>query len=166
MKKKLMLAALLALVAPVVWLGSGGSGESQGNALGFGQHIAGGWLLSLDLGVDVLATVNADGAITTSGQLRPAGAWMDTRYNTTGHGFWKRTGQNQLETVILLQVQNDDGGLVFYEKVKMEATVNRQGTAMSGTGMYQLFAAGVDPLDPDSEPEFEGPFTETGRRIQ
>jgi hypothetical protein len=47
MRKKLTLAVLLALVAPAVWLGSGGTGGGHDYDLGFGKQIAGGWLVLL-----------------------------------------------------------------------------------------------------------------------
>lgn len=174
MKKKLILAVLLALVAPAVWLGSGGNDNGQDYSLGFGKPIAGGWLATLDLGyaeADVLVTLAADGGVVGSGQLRWAGddnrgGWMNTRYNTTSHGSWTRTGVNSLKILLLLQVQDNDGNLVFYEKVSMEATLNKAGSRMEGAGEYQLFENGVDPLDPKSEVFLEGPFTEVIRKIQ
>jgi hypothetical protein len=103
MRRKLLLAALLALVAPAIWLGAGENGGGQDNAPGFGKRIAGGWLATLDLGypVDVLITLGADGSIVVSGQLRWAGSdgtggWEGTRYNTTAHGSWVRTGPNDI----------------------------------------------------------------------
>lgn len=173
MRRRLLLAALLVLVAPAVWLGASGGGGGQDNALGFGKKIAGGWLATLDLGspVDVLMTFGADGSVIVSGQLRWAGpdgtgGWEGTRYNTTAHGSWVRTAPNAIEAVALLQVQNNDGGVVFYERVEMHVTLNKTETKMEGTGLYQLFEAGVDPLDPNSPVFIEGLFTETLRPIR
>lgn len=170
MKRKLVLAVLLAMIAPAVWLGSGGNDNGQDYSLGFGKQIAGGWLATLDLGYaqgDILLTLAADGGLVSSGQLREESpGWMNTRYNTTGHGSWTRTGQNMMSMVLLLQVQDNDGNLVFYEKAKMETTLNKAGTKMEGAGGWQLFEKGKDPLDPKSPVFLEGLFTETLRRIQ
>ena len=173
MRKKLVLAALVVLAAPAVWLASIGNGGAQDHALGFGQQIAGGWVVTLDIGepVDVLMTLAADGNVICSGQLRPAGpdntgAWMGTRYNTTAHGSWSRVLPNEIGLVVLLQVQDNDGVLVFYEKVAMQMTVGKTGTSMEGAGSFQLFEAGIDPLDPSAPVFAEGPFTVTARLIQ
>ncbi len=173
MRKKMVLVVLLALAAPALWLGSSGNGGGQDYAFGFGKQIAGGWVVTLDIGqaVDVLMTLAADGNVVFSGQLRPAGpdntgAWMGTRYNTTAHGSWSRIGPDEINLVALLQVQDNDGVLVFYEKVAMQMTRNEAGTRMEGTGSFQLFQAGNDPLDPDAPVFAQGPFTETARLIR
>jgi hypothetical protein len=173
MRKKLLLAALLALAAPAIWLGSSGNLGGEDYDLGFGKQIAGGWLVTLDVGgpVDVVGTLGADGTVTMSGQLRWAGpdgtgGWMGTRYNTTAHGSWTRVGRDGISAVELLQVQDNDGNVVFYEKVHMQLTVNKARTAMEGTGLYQLFEKGIDPLDPNSPVFAEGAFTLTARVIR
>jgi hypothetical protein len=172
MRKEWVLVALLALVAPAVWLGSGGTGGHDYD-LGFGKQIAGGWLATLDIGqpVDVLMTLAADGNAIASGQLRWAGpdgtgGWEHTRYNTTAHGSWQPTHHNGLALLMILLVQDNDGNPVFYEKVAMQMTVNRAGTRMEGTGAYQLIRAGNDPLDPKAPVFAEGPFTATLRLIR
>jgi hypothetical protein len=170
MRKKMALLILLALAAPAVWLGSG-----TDNGLGFGKQIAGGWVATLQMGpqtyVDVLMSFAADGGMVASGQLRPAGedgtgAWMGTRYNTTLHGRWDRTGRNKVEATGLLQVQNNDGLVVFYEKVRMAATLDKNGTRMEGTGLWQLIEYGQDPLDPEVPIFAQGEFTEVLRKIR
>ena len=155
MRKKMVLAVLLALVAPAVWLGSTGKGGQEDHDLGFGQQIAGGWLFVADLGapVEILINLSADGGMMMNSTLRPAGtnntgAWMNTRYNTTSHGSWKRTGPKTLESFTLLLIQDNDGNTVMYEKVFMNATVNRDGSRLQGTGLIYLIEQGNDPLDP------------------
>jgi hypothetical protein len=155
MRNKMVLAVLLALVAPVVWLGSTGKGGREDHDLGFGEKIAGGWLMAADVGypVEVLVNLMADGGMMMNSSLRPAGtnntgAWMNTRYNTTSHGSWKRTGPKTFESVTLLLIQDNDGNTVMYEKVFMNGTVNRNGTGLKGTGLIYLIEQGNDPLDP------------------
>jgi hypothetical protein len=173
MKKKLQLAVLLAVAAPALWLGFGGSPNWADRNQDFGQKLAGGWVVTIDIGqpADVLMTLAADGGVIFSGQLRSAGpdntgAWMGTRYNTTAHGSWRRIMPNKIELVVLLQVQDNDGGLVFYEKVAMQMALDKTRTTMEGTGGFQLFEAGIDPLDPNAPVFVEGPFTETARLIR
>jgi hypothetical protein len=173
MRRKLILAVLLALAAPVVWLGSGGKDGGGDDTLGFGKQIAGGWLATLDLGapVDVLMNLACDGNVIVSGQLRWAGpdgtgGWENTRFNTTAHGSWSRTSPNGIKVVGLLQVQDNDGNVVFYEKVGMLLDVNKDGTRMEGTGQWQLIRAQYDPLDPKSPVAYDGTFTETLRVIR
>jgi len=170
MKKKLVLIVLLVVAAPALWLGFSGSPHWADQAQG--QKLAAGWVATLDIGqkVDVLMTLAADGNVVCSGQLRPAGpnntgAWMGTRYNTTAHGSWSRVLPNEIGLVVLLQVQDNDGVLVFYEKVAMQMTVGKTGTSMEGAGSFQLFEAGIDPLDPSAPVFAEGPFTVTARPI-
>ncbi len=155
MRKKMVLAVLLALAAPVLWLGSGGNGGGEEHALGFGKQIAGGWLLVADLGapVEVLISLSADGGMMMNSTLRPAGpnntgGWMNTRYNTTSHGSWKRTGPRTFESVTLLLIQDNDGNTVMYEKVFMNGTLSRDGAGLTGTGLIHLIEQGNDPLDP------------------
>jgi hypothetical protein len=119
MQKKAFLAVLLALAVPTVWIGSGGRDSAEDYAFGFGKQIAGGCLATLDIGapVDVLMTLAADGNVIVSGQLRWAGpdgtgGWEGTRYNTTAHESWSRIGPNWIKLLALLQVQNNDGGVV------------------------------------------------------
>jgi hypothetical protein len=173
MRKKLILVALLVLAAPAVWLGSGGNEGGQDYAFGFGKKIAGAWLATLDIGqpVDVMMTLAADGNVIASGQLRWAGpdgtgGWMGTRYNTTAHGSWQRTDRDGIKLVALLLIQDNDGNVVMYERVRMELTFNNAETRMHGTGSYQLILAGNDPLDPKAPVFAEGPFTETLRLLQ
>jgi hypothetical protein len=172
MKRKLILAAFIAVLSPALWLGFGQQEEGPDYAFGMGKKIAGGWVVTLNIGqpVDVLMTLAADGGVVASGQLRPAGpndtgAWMGTRYNTTAHGSWSRIHRNEIEVVVLLQVQNIDGSLVFYEKVVMQMTLEKTGTAMEGTGSFQLFEAGIGPMDPGAPVFAQGPFTQTARLI-
>ena len=155
MRKKMVLAVLLALVAPAVWLGSGGNDGGGDYALGFGKQIAGGWLMAADIGypVEVLVSLSADGGMMMNSTLRPAGpnntgGWMNTRYNTTSHGSWKRTGPKTFESVTLLLIQDNDGNTVMYEKVFMNGTLNHDGTGLAGTGLIHLIEQGNDPLDP------------------
>jgi hypothetical protein len=173
MKKKLMLAVLIAVVAPALWLGSGGGPGWADNNLGFGQKLAGGWLAEVNVGTsaEILISLSADGGIIASGQLRPGGkdgfgGWMGTRFNTTAHGSWKRTGHNKIEVLALLLIQDNDGNVVMYEKIRMEATLNRAATTLEGSGQVQLILAGNDPLDPDAPVLAAIPMTETLRRIQ
>ena len=173
MKKKLMLAVLIAVVAPALWLGSGGGPGWADNNLGFGQKLAGGWLAEVNVGtsVEILISLSADGGVIASGQLRWAGpegtgGWENTRYNTTSHGSWKRTGRNEIEVLALLLIQDNDGNVVMYEKIMMEATLNRAATKLEGTGLVHLILAGNDPLDPDAPLYVEIPMTESLRRIQ
>jgi hypothetical protein len=174
MRRKLILAVLLALVAPVVWLGSGGNDSGRADDLGFGKRIAGGWLATLDIEggtIDVLMTLGADGTVVVSGQLRWAGddnrgGWYKTRFNTTSHGSWQRAGRSDITLLALLQVQDNDGNLVFYEKVSMQMALNKAGTGLVGTGSAQLIEAGNDPLDPKAPVFYEAPFTETLRPIR
>ena len=171
MKKKLVLIVLLVVAAPALWLGFSGSPHWADQAQG--QKLAAGWVATLDIGQkgDVLMTLAADGNVVCSGQLRPAGpnntgAWMGTRYNTTAHGSWNRVSPNEIKLLALLQVQDNDGVLVFYEKVAMQMTLDTAGTRMEGTGLFQLFEAGNDPLDPDAPVFAEGSFTQTARLIR
>jgi len=184
MKKKLILAVLIAVVAPALWLGSGGKPGWADNNLGFGQKLAGGWLAKLTVGADsgeILISLGADGGVIASGQLRWAGppcvaadgctssgtgGWMNTRFNTTAHGSWKRTGHNEIEALVLILIQDNDGNVVMYEKVRMEATLNRAATMLEGTGLIHLILVGNDPLDPEAPALAEIPMTETFRRIQ
>ncbi|MBN2507759.1 MAG: hypothetical protein JXQ71_13810 [Verrucomicrobia bacterium] len=155
MRKKMVLAGLLALAAPAVWLGFTEYGSQGDYALGFGKQIAGGWLMVVDVGspVEVLVSLSADGGVMMNSALRPAGpnntgGWLDTRYNTTSHGSWKRTGPKTFEAVTLLFIQDNDGNLVMYEKVFMNAALNDEGTRFEGTGLIHLIQQGNDPLDP------------------
>jgi hypothetical protein len=174
MRRKLILAVLLALAAPAVWLGSGGNDGKGDDDLGFGKQIAGGWVATLDIEggtIDVLMTLGADGNVVVSGQLRWAGddnrgGWENTRFNTTAHGSWQRTGRNDIKVLGLLQVQDNDGNLVFYEKITMQMALNKAGTRLEGTGSWQLIRAGNDPLDPKAPVAYGGPFTETLRPIR
>ena len=184
MKKKLILAVLIAVAAPALWLGSGGKPGWADNNLGFGQKLAGAWLAQLTVGADsgeILISLNADGGMNASGQLRPAGppcvaadgctssgtgAWMNTRFNTTAHGSWKRTGPNEIAVVALLLIQDNDGNVVMYEKVWMEATLNGAATTLEGSGLIHLILIGNDPLDPEAPAFAVIPMTEVLRRIQ
>jgi hypothetical protein len=187
MKKKPMLAVLIAVVAPALWLGSGGGPGWADNNLGFGQKLAGGWLAEVNVGapVEILISLSADGGVIASGQLRWAGppcvvnegeadectasgtgGWESTRYNTTSHGSWKRTGRNEIEVLALLLIQDNDGNVVMYEKIRMEATLNRAATTLEGSGQVQLILAGNDPLAADAPVFVAIPMTETLRRIQ
>jgi hypothetical protein len=155
MRKKMVLAVLLALAAPALWLGFRGNGGEGDYALGFGKQIAGGWLFVADLGAPVegLISFSADGGAMMCSTLRPAGpnntgGWMNTRYNTTSHGSWKRTGPKTLESVTLLFIQDNDGNTVMYEKVFLYGVLNDDGTGLEGTGLIHLIAQGNDPLDP------------------
>jgi hypothetical protein len=169
MKKKLLLCGLLALAVPVLWLGSTTTGGGSENGFGFGKQVAGAWIATLDMGgasVDTLGTLTADGNVIISGALRWAGLWENTRYNTTSHGTWTRVGNNGIRTLTLLQVQDNDGNLVFYEKVTLEVKFNKAGTRLEGSGMWQLYEAGIDPLDPQSPVAYEGGFGVSMRPIQ
>lgn len=165
---------LLALVAPAVWLGSGGNDGRGDDALGFGKQIAGGWLMVADVGypVEVLISLSADGGIIMNSTLRPAGdsgkgAWLGTRYNTTSHGSWTRTGPNKFETVTLLLIQDNDGNTVMYEKVMLKLALNRHGTKLEGNGLIYLIEQGNDPLDPSAPVLFPIPVpTVTARPIR
>ena len=155
MRKKMVLAVLLALAAPALWLGFSGNGGGGDYALGFGKQIAGGWLMAADVGypVEVLVSLSADGGMMMNSTLRTAGPnntgdWMNTRYNTTSHGSWKRTGPKTFESVTLLFIQDNDGNTVMYEKVFMNAALNDDGTRLEGTGLIHLIEQGNDPLDP------------------
>ncbi len=155
MRKKMVLAVLLALAAPVLWLGFSGNGGGKDYALGFGKQIAGGWLMVADLGapVEVLVSLSADGGMMMNSTLRPAGpdntgGWMNTRYNTTSHGSWTRTGPKTFESVTLLFIQDNDGNTVMYEKVFMNAALSDDGTRLEGTALIHLIEQGNDPLDP------------------
>jgi hypothetical protein len=155
MRKNMVLAVLLALAAPAIWLGSSGNGDEGDYALGFGKQIAGGWLMAADIGypVEVLISLSADGGMMMNSTLRPAGpnntgGWMNTRYNTTSHGSWKRTGPKTFESVTLLLIQDNNGNTVMYEKVLMNAALSPDGTRLEGTGLIHLIAQGNDPLDP------------------
>ena len=157
MRKKMVLAMLLALIAPAIWLGFSENGGEGDHALGFGKQIAGGWLIVADLGspVDVLVSFSADGGMMMMSSLRSAGpnntgGWMNTRYNTTSHGSWTRTGPKTLESVTLLLIQDNDGNTVMYEKVFLYGALNNDGTRLEGTGLIHLIEQGNDPLDPDA----------------
>jgi hypothetical protein len=165
MKKKLILAVLIAVVAPALWLGSGGGPGWADNNLGFGQKLAGGWLAELDVGYDVeiMLSFTADGGLMANGTLRNDALG---RYNTTSHGSWKRTGPNKIESVTLLFIQDNDGKTVMYEKVLLDLTLKAHRAEMAGTGLIQLILAGNDPLDPKAQVYMEIPITETLRRIQ
>ena len=82
MRKKMVLAVLLALAAPALWLGFSGNVGEGDYALGFGKQIAGGWLFVADLGVPVegLLSFSADGGVMMNSALRWAGP------NNTGGG--------------------------------------------------------------------------------
>ena len=155
MRKKMVLAVLLVLAAPAIWLGFSGN-DGEGNyALGFGKQIAGGWLFVADLGspVEGLISFSADGGTMMCSTLRPAGpintgGWMNTRYNTTSHGSWKRTGPKTFESVTLLFIQDNDGNTVMYEKVFLYGALNDDGAKVEGTGLIHLIEQGNDPLDP------------------
>lgn len=174
MRKNLILAVLLALVAPAVWLGSGGNGGGSDNDLGFGKQIAGGWLMVADIGypVEVLISISADGGIMMNSTLRPAGPdntgdWLGTRYNTTSHGSWKRTGHNKFETLTLMFIQDNDGNPVMYEKVMFSLALNRPGCRLEGTGLIHLIDKAEDPLDPSAPVFYSLPVpTVTARPVR
>jgi hypothetical protein len=155
MRKKLILAVLLAVAAPAVWLGFTGDAGEGDYALGFGKKIAGGWVLAADVGypVEVLVSITADGGMMMNSTLRPAGpngtgGWMNTRYNTTSHGSWKRIAPKTFEGVTLLLIQDNDGNTVMYEKVMLVMTLNDEETRLQGSGLIHLIEKGQDPLDP------------------
>jgi hypothetical protein len=166
MNKKLAWVILVAVMAPALWLGSGGKpGWADANQ-GFGQKVAGAWLLVVDVGYEAqgLINFNADGCIIQNGQLRPVGDSLG-RYNSTGHGSWVRTGPNQIEGVVLLQIQDNNGNLVMYERAKVAAVLNKSATAMEGSGIIHLIELDYDPLDPNA-PGIEIPATVSLRRIR
>jgi hypothetical protein len=174
MRKKLILAVLLALAAPAVWLGFSGDAGEGDYALGFGKKIAGGWIMTADIGypVEILVSFTADGGMMMNSTLRPAGpngtgAWMNTRYNTTSHGSWKRTGPKAFEGVTLLLIQDNDGNTVMYEKVILAMTLNHDGTRLEGSGLIHLIEKGLDPLDPEVPVLFSQPVpSANGRPIR
>jgi hypothetical protein len=103
--------------------------------------------------VEILVNLAADGGVMINGTLRPAGpnntgGWLNTRYNTTSHGTWTRTGHNTFETVTLLFIQDNNGNTVLYEKIMMELSLKANGTKLEGTGLIHLIEKGNDPLDP------------------
>ena len=67
MKKKLMLATLVAVLAPALWLGFGRQDDGPDYAFGMGQKLAGGWLLTGNVPnpVEVLVSLS----VTTIGEL-------------------------------------------------------------------------------------------------
>ena len=155
MKKKLLLATLVAVLAPALWLGFGRQDEGQDYAFGMGQKLAGVWLLTGNVPnpVEVFVSLSADGGMMMNSTLRPAGpnntgAWLNTRYNTTSHGTWRRTGHNKIESVTLLFIQDNDGNTVMYEKVMLELTLDARGNKLEGGGLIHLIEQGNDPLDP------------------
>ena len=174
MKKKLILAALVAVLAPALWLGFGRQDDGPDYAFGMGQKLAGGWLLEANVPdpIEVLVSLSADGGMMMNSTLRPAGAnntggWLNTRYNTTSHGSWKRTGHNRIEGVTLLLIQDNDGNTVMYEKVMLELTLKAGGTKLEGIGLIHLIEQGNDPLDPNVPVKFAIPVpVATGRPIR
>lgn len=161
MRKKIAVAVLLALAAPAIWLGFSGNEGGEDYGLGFGKQFAGGWLMTADLGspVEVLVSLSADGGVTMNSTLRPAGpnntgGWLNTRYNTTSHGTWKRTGPKSFETITLMFVQDNDGNTVMYEKVMMQLTLTVKG-GLDGSGRIHMINAGNDPLDAEAPVAFD-----------
>lgn len=155
MRKTMALAVLLALAVPAVWLSSSEYDGEGDYAFGFGKQIAGGWLMEVDVGypVEVLLSLSADGGVMINSTLRWAGpnntgGWMNTRYNTTAQGSWKRTGPKTFEALTLQFIQDNDGNPVMYEKAFMNAVLNDDRTKIEGTGLIHLIEYGNDPLDP------------------
>lgn len=172
MKKKLLLAAACVMAASLLWLGAGGGPGWTDRNLGFGQKVAGGWLMVADVGtpVEIMVNLAADGGAMFNGTLRPAGpdntgGWMGTRYNTTSHGTWTRTGHNTFEMVTLLFIQDNDGNTVLYEKVMMELALKAGGTKLEGTGLIHLIEQGNDPLDSASPVLFPIPVASISGRL-
>jgi hypothetical protein len=162
MKKKLVLAALLAVAAPALWLGSGGSPNWADQNQALGQKLAGGWLATLEipsipLTAEVLLNLTADGCMIINGQLlkdfpEPGAIGM----NTTAHGTWKRTGPDKIEACILLFEADDSGNTVLYEKARCYLTLKERGTILEGLmDINLIWVKGVtpkpDPLDPETE---------------
>jgi hypothetical protein len=77
-----------------------------------------------------------------------------------------RTGPNQIEGVVLLQIQDKDGNLVMYERARVAAVLNKSATAMEGTGIIHLIDPEEDPLAADAPWLFEIPATVSLRRIR
>lgn len=141
--------------------------------LGLGQQVAGGWLTTFDLGgpVETLLNLGADGQVLFNSSFRPAGpdntgAWLGTRYNTTGHGTWHRTGPYQLEAWAMLLIQDNDGNPVMYEKGVFNLTFKDGCSRFEGDGTIWLIEVGNDPLDPETPAFVTIPFTMTGRPIR
>ena len=154
MKKKLLLVVLLAVAAPALWLGSGGSPNWADQNQALGQKLAGGWLATIEIpsfGVtaEVLLNLNADGCMVMSGQLlNPFFGGLGM--NTTAHGTWKRTGPNEIEAHVLLFEQNDNGMTYVYEKVRGHLTLKERGTVLQGPMEINLIL--VKDVTPKPDP--------------
>ncbi|HOW68078.1 MAG TPA: hypothetical protein P5186_01995 [Candidatus Paceibacterota bacterium] len=155
MKKKLLLAVLLAVMTPLLWLGSGGSPSWADHSQAMGQKVAGGWLATLKMGdtliAEILFNLNADGCVIVNGQLLGDTEGKVVGMNTTAHGTWKRTGPDEIEAFILLFEQDTKGKTFLYETGRSCLTLMERGTKLLGTMDIQLIKATADPLNPDSE---------------
>jgi hypothetical protein len=174
MRKILVLAVLVAGLISLLCLSANSLTREQYSNLGFGQHAAGGWLVTFDLGapVEVLMNLGADGQVLFNGSLRWAGpdntgGWLGTRYNTTGHGTWHRTGPCEMEAWALLIIQDNDGNPLMYEKGVFQLTFKDNYTRLEGEGTIWLIEMGNDPLDPEAPIFVEIPVPlATGRPIR
>lgn len=156
MKKKLLLAVLMAVIAPALWLGAGGSPGRASHGPHLGSKLAGGWLATLDLEgqvTEAMFNLTADGTFLMNGTLRPwdpnDGGWLGTRWNTTAHGSWKQTGLNQISVVAMLLVQDYNGETVLYETAHIDLTLRALKMTLEGSAEIQLIWPDTDPLNPD-----------------
>jgi hypothetical protein len=156
MKKKFMCVVCLAVLAPLLWLGSSASPNWADNNQALGQKLAGGWFADLMIGENPLAEVmfnlTDDGCIIINGQLlRDFPEAGHIGMNTTAHGTWKRTGPNEIEAFILLFEQDDNGKTVVYETGRSHLVLTEKGTQLDGTMDIQLIQASADPLNPSED---------------
>jgi len=174
MNKKLILAVLVAVLAPVVWLGSSGSPGWGDHNPGLGQKLAGGWLVNGVVGgqpAEVMFSIGADGGVIINDTLRwwdeETGGWLNTRANTTAHGSWRCTGPNRIAMTTLLFIQDPSGNTVLYEKIAAELTLQKQSGRLEGTAVVQLIWPDTDPLNPEQDKIMVTlPGTMTGRPIR
>ena len=154
MKKKLLVVALLAAAAPVLWLGLGGSPNWADHNQALGNKLAGGWLATLEIpsmGItgEIMLNLHADGCLVANGQLlNPFFGGLGM--NTTAHGTWKRTGPNEIEAHALLFEQNDNGATYVYEKGRFYLTLKEGGTVLEGPMEINLMV--IKDVTPKPDP--------------
>ena len=147
-------AVLLAIVAPALWLGSGGGPNWADQNQALGQKLAGGWLATIEIpsfGItaEIMLNLTADGCVIMNGQLlNPFFGGLGM--NTTAHGTWKRTGPNQIEVHALLFEQNDNGVTYVYEKGRCNLTLKERGTILEGAMEINLIQ--TKDVDPKPDP--------------
>lgn len=160
--RRIAMSLLLLGAAIGVGFSAGHHSDADGNQvpLGFGQKLAGAWLMTVDFNgpVEGLMLIGADGTVASSNGLHinPDGS---TSHLTTAFGSWERIGKDAIALTFLIRIVDSSGALKFYEKAVGEATI--EGDLMIGEAMGLVYLPGQDPFDPE-EPTIQvvqGPFT-------